>query len=345
MEQVEEHKQCQTGGIRTEPSRGPSRPKIRYRPRGHQHVDVELFDTELLRSWDGAQPRDKPGRTSNATLQSNTPKPTNKRLFGGGIALLVLASTGAGFASWDTNVLDVVPSVQTAALQIASIANTRPEPMAISTSIQSSVQSSPPTQVMSTSTDTSPQVVANLNTKIEPLDRPVLVTPVIDSDLLTVLDPPPASVLPVLRVQLNTPIIDASLQVAPITPTRSVRHKRPVLPALVAAPVSFKCSDCQSVNPHMLNVLLKIYTTPNATAQSLVAVAERGFAAGVTTIIPTASEITVNYNQVRVFHAADDGAAQILARSYAATVVDLTWFTPLPPLGTIELHLAGLDPT
>ncbi|MGJ8584393.1 MAG: hypothetical protein ACSHXD_09900 [Marinosulfonomonas sp.] len=59
---------------------------------------------------------------------------------------------------------------------------------------------------------------------------------------------------------------------------------------------------------------------------------------------PTRVSYKVSKNNIRYYHAEDADAAKVLAEAVDGTARDFTDFSPSPPLGTIEVFLAGNSP-
>lgn len=85
-----------------------------------------------------------------------------------------------------------------------------------------------------------------------------------------------------------------------------------------------------------------VINAPDSVADSKLAAVVDGLgAAGFAMSEPNRVPFTVKDSNVRYFHAEDAGAAAALADRIGAISRDFTGFSPLPPVGTLEVWLAG----
>lgn len=148
---------------------------------------------------------------------------------------------------------------------------------------------------------------------------------------------PPAA--PVAQVRTEVPQTPTTTQdIAAVFPEVS-------LPPLTTAPNSlplpardaaFVCSTCTSAFPQFDQVSFAIFAADPEGAQAR-ALAEN-LAAYPMTVSPPAIPIT--QNAVRFYRTEDAAPAAELAAIYAATLVDLTWFSPDTEIARIEVMFA-----
>ncbi len=153
----------------------------------------------------------------------------------------------------------------------------------------------------------------------------------------THVGPPSAPVLDTQQRDLPTPPETAPTPRLAVFADPAVRGSLPRLVEPATAPNSFRCHGCTAPQPAFQDITLEIHaaqTTPTDTVSALVR------PLGFNSVTQTAHPITVLKNQVRFYHTTDAAAATALATRFDATLVDLTWYAPAPPITKIDLWLA-----
>ena len=310
-------------------ARRPSRPRRSYKPRGLPVANTDLFD-----SLQKPNPLDSVSEERKVAFLPKTSNPRKRPIAGALVSFAVVVAAGVGYVSWtsaNAEQRDIATADQAGPANSVS-----PDVVAVVSEL--------PLEMIPPVIDERLHSWANAPSDIAAFDRPIFAAPRANSDPLLVADIPPATVVSQRKQELAEPSLDSLPETVPIAEAVISSLAPPTQLAGATPPAAFICETCQTFYPQMQNVALNIHATQDVSAADVAQITDTATNIGIVQVSTVAAEVAVRYAQVRFFHADDAYAAQALAKSLDATVVDFTWITPPRPLGTIDLMLPGQNP-
>lgn len=162
-------------------------------------------------------------------------------------------------------------------------------------------------------------------------------------------NPPPLPPGGSPRLADATPATDAPVRLVALTgpDLPLVSQTLPAAPAILGADeaeIAVASLDLPKPHPNLAALSIHVLTPASAPPDATDALVSTLKDAGYTVTEAAHVAVAVRQSHVRYYHVADAAAAQALAAKVGTKVRDFTTFDPLPPVGVIEVWIAGKTP-